>query len=179
MLAKLTTTISILILISTQAYSDNILHEWRKLAIGGFQGGIIGINENKSVGFHGIYNTSLIHTNSFPTSLSRVHHRINTGIIGMGNYLLIDKDERVKISLIPCSGYYTSDNTLIHAGAGLLYDSVYGYGASSIIMITSQSITSNDRTFYSIFTKLDYVNRQNTFQIGIAISIGDLTIKSE
>lgn len=167
------------LLLTTNLSYGKFFHTWKELRLGGFQTSLREIQTRDfTLGVHGIYNTSLSHTTSTEGYMYYRGHTVNMGVIGMANYLMIK--DRFTASLVPTTGFYLDNMTLLHFGSGISYDSLYGVGIATQIMITAkidEYMIGNDTTFGSVFLQWNYQsNVRNRLSIGISISSGSLLI---
>ena len=62
-------------------------------------------------------------------------------------------------------------------GAGLTYDSLYGYGVSLVVLLSSgfdYQIVGKEDTFASAYIQFDTISGENKIYFGFALSVGSL-----
>ena len=157
--------------------TDNITHTWKEVRMIGIQLGVINSDNSSSfVGIHGIYNSSLIHKPA--TYLPRISH-IHVSSFGAmltTNYFS-GADGRFSLSAMPTTGAYLNNLTLMQFGAGLTYDSLYGYGVSLVVLLSSgfdYQIVGKEDTFASAYIQFDTIGGENKIYFGFALSVGSL-----
>lgn len=152
-------------------------HEWKETW---YVGGNIGINsfnddDGYFAGVMGFYHTQLAHTH--PRMLS--DYISQYGIIGTGNYLR-EPGSDLALTLQYSKGLWLDQTALLQLAAGPLWSESYGWGASSILLLSYKYSFSEDNfNTGALFIQSDgYFDdserAQFRFLVGISLGIGQL-----
>ena len=168
--------ICVLLLCSDFGYTQSG-HQWKETW---YFGGHIGINsfdddDGYFGGVMGFYHTQLVH--SHPSMFS--DYISQYGIIGTGNYLR-EPDSDLALTLQYSKGLWVDQTALLQLAAGPLWSESYGWGASSILLLSYKYSLSKD-TFNTgaLFLQSDgYLDDservQFRFLVGLSLAISAL-----